>query len=67
MAVKFDISTLESIEIDFAKAKLESYENDAGRTWLNCDLHLYVSCKTRLLKQMELREAEMIKNKPKKK
>jgi len=67
MAVKFDISTLESLEIDFAKAKAESYENDAGWTWLNCDLHLYVSCKNRMLKQMELREAEINKNKPKKK
>ena len=67
MKVRFDISTLDTLEADFLKAKLESYENDAGWTWLNCDIYLYVSCKNRLLKQMELREAEMIKNKPKKK
>ena len=67
MKVRFDISTLDTLEADFLKAKLESYANDAGWTWLNCDIYLYVSCKNRLLKQMELREAEIIKNKPKKK
>ena len=67
MKVRFDIGTLESLEKDFAKAKEESYANDAGWTWLNCDLYLYVSCKNRLLKQMELREAEANKNKRKKK
>jgi len=32
MKARFDISTLESLEIDFAKAKKESYEKDAGWT-----------------------------------
>jgi len=67
MKARFDISTLDTLEADFLKAKLESYEKDAGWTWLNCDIYLYVSCKNRLLKQMELREAEINKNKRKKK
>ena len=67
MAVKFDISTIDTLEADFLKAKLESYEKDDGWTWLNCDLPLYVSCKNRLLKQMEAKDAEINKNKSKKK
>ncbi len=62
MKVKFDITTLETLERDFAKAKEESYANDDGWTWLNCDIHLYVTCKDRLLKQIEKRESETRKN-----
>jgi len=67
MAVKFDISTLETLERDFAKAKAESYATDDGWTWLNCDIHLYNTCKNRLLKQQEKRDAEISKNKRAKK
>lgn len=64
---RFDITTLETLERDFAKAKAESYEKDNGWTWLNIDIHLYLSCKNRLLKQIEKSESETRKNKRAKK
>lgn len=67
MKVKFDISTLETLERYFAKAKEESYATDDGWTWLNCDIHLYNTCKNRLLKKQELKDAEASKNKRTKK
>lgn len=67
MKVKFDITTLETLERDFQKAKEESYATDEGWTWLNCDIHLYVTCKARLLKKLEEREQQINKNKRTKK
>lgn len=64
MKFRFDVTTLESLEIDFSKAKAQLSEWE----WLHGGyLALYLSQKSRLLKEKEKREQQDSKNKRTKK
>ena len=57
MKQRFDVTNLDSLERDFAKAKLEVSEWE----WIHGYLPLYLSQKNRLLREKEKRELEQNK------